>query len=94
MSVAKSVATSPLRYSIVRSTAPRFAEDRKGDVPFGVYNTDRAHMKTTASQSRGGFALHAACARQHEPLQVARTESNVTGTVSNDHMDCLRLERH
>ena len=56
MSVGKSVQMSPIRYSIVRSTTPRFAEDKKGAVP-GPYSTDCAHLKTTASQSRGTFKL-------------------------------------
>lgn len=50
-------AASPLKYSVLRSTAPRFAEARTQSVPFGVYNQDCAHKKTLESVSRGGCLL-------------------------------------
>ncbi len=46
------LAVSPLRYSIVRSQAPRFHDVTSG-VPFGVYQTDTAHKRTMESVARG-----------------------------------------
>ncbi len=46
-------AVSGRRYSIMRSTAPRLPDERREDVPFGAYNTDRGAKCTMEVHSRG-----------------------------------------
>lgn len=52
MTLAKSVEVSGRRYSIMRSTAPRLPDERREDVPFGAYNTDRGAKCTMEVHSR------------------------------------------
>eukprot|EP00195_Chlamydomonas_chlamydogama_P012182 CAMPEP_0202900848 /NCGR_PEP_ID=MMETSP1392-20130828/12072_1 /ASSEMBLY_ACC=CAM_ASM_000868 /TAXON_ID=225041 /ORGANISM="Chlamydomonas chlamydogama, Strain SAG 11-48b" /LENGTH=268 /DNA_ID=CAMNT_0049587301 /DNA_START=217 /DNA_END=1023 /DNA_ORIENTATION=- len=58
MSLARRVETSPVRYSIIRSNAPRF-HDSATPVPFGVYDTDHAHKKSVESHARDNRRFYA-----------------------------------
>ncbi|KAJ9506294.1 flagellar associated protein [Haematococcus lacustris] len=61
MMLATCVQSSPLRYSIMHSTAPRLQDsDGRGLGPFGVYKTDTAHRKTMESTSRDSRVFYAA----------------------------------
>ncbi|KAJ9530237.1 hypothetical protein QJQ45_023525 [Haematococcus lacustris] len=61
MMLATCVQSSPLRYSIMHSTAPRLQDsDGRGLGPFGVYKTDTAHRKTIESTSRDSRVFYAA----------------------------------
>lgn len=50
---ARARAASPIRYSIVRSTAPRFPSTNTSSTPFGVYTLDAGTKKTLQSVARG-----------------------------------------
>ncbi|GAX73879.1 hypothetical protein CEUSTIGMA_g1329.t1 [Chlamydomonas eustigma] len=60
MSVGRSVEMSPIRYSIIRSKAPRFP-DNSNNVPFGVYQIDTAHKKTVESNCRDTRRFYSSC---------------------------------
>lgn len=52
MSVGRSVETSPIRYAVVRSRAPRF-HDSTNDIPFLAYNIDTANKQSVNAHCRG-----------------------------------------
>eukprot|EP00197_Chlamydomonas_leiostraca_P003713 CAMPEP_0202862950 /NCGR_PEP_ID=MMETSP1391-20130828/3793_1 /ASSEMBLY_ACC=CAM_ASM_000867 /TAXON_ID=1034604 /ORGANISM="Chlamydomonas leiostraca, Strain SAG 11-49" /LENGTH=262 /DNA_ID=CAMNT_0049542545 /DNA_START=239 /DNA_END=1027 /DNA_ORIENTATION=- len=60
MTLATGVATSPVRYSIMRSAAPRFPHNHTQSVPFGVYNTDTLQKKTLESWARDNTRFYSA----------------------------------
>lgn len=65
--LATSVSTSPVRYSIMRSAAPRFPSSHGQGVPFGVYNTDTAHKKTLESWARDNTRFHSSVFQSKGP---------------------------
>eukprot|EP00200_Dunaliella_tertiolecta_P005273 CAMPEP_0202351256 /NCGR_PEP_ID=MMETSP1126-20121109/7979_1 /ASSEMBLY_ACC=CAM_ASM_000457 /TAXON_ID=3047 /ORGANISM="Dunaliella tertiolecta, Strain CCMP1320" /LENGTH=271 /DNA_ID=CAMNT_0048943347 /DNA_START=130 /DNA_END=945 /DNA_ORIENTATION=- len=59
-SLAKTMRTSPIRYSCMRSTAPRFPREGKDSTPFGVYDlsstTTKKTIETSTRDSRRFYA--------------------------------------
>lgn len=78
-SVATCVANSPMRYSIVRSRAPRF-RPYTTPVPFGVYQTDTAHKKSTVSNVRDNRRFYASSFESKAPRlsKVALNRNDLT----------------
>lgn len=94
-SIARSVETSPIRYSILRSMAPRFADHGNDKVPFGAYNTDTGSKKTMESHCRDNRRFYASSFQSTVPRFGRPWSQPVTDhiydvqTTSNAHPSTL-----
>lgn len=78
MSLSTSVEVSPLRYSIIRSQAPRFGDDTK-DVPFGAYTVDTGSKKSLESYVRDNRRFYSSAFQSKTP-RFGRPLSSPTET--------------
>mmetsp|Transcript_2533 Transcript_2533/g.4290 ORF Transcript_2533/g.4290 Transcript_2533/m.4290 type:complete len:289 (+) Transcript_2533:90-956(+) len=60
-SLSTSVSGSPQRYSVMRSSANRFANTTGGHSPGPIYNIDHAHKQTMESAARDNHRFYSAC---------------------------------
>ncbi|PNH05202.1 hypothetical protein TSOC_008559 [Tetrabaena socialis] len=90
MTLAKGVSVSPHRYSIMHSSAARFAKPPGEIVPFGAYKIDTAHKRSVESMCRDSRRFYAGVFDS----EVPRFERPWSSPVTDIFYDPERLKDH